>query len=46
MPSSGFMSSVYPSSLVGELISFPKFPSWLGKNSSYRKHKREMQTMK
>ena len=40
MPAFGFMSSVYPAEMVAESIGFPQFPSWLGKFSSERKHKR------
>lgn len=40
MPAAGYMSSVYPTLMVSESIGFPQFPSWLGKFSSERKHKR------
>lgn len=40
MPSFGYMSSVYPSEMVADSLGFPQFPSWLGKFSSERKHKR------
>jgi hypothetical protein len=40
MPAFGFMSSVYPAEMVAENIGYPSFPSWLGKFSSERKHKR------
>ncbi|CAD8135885.1 unnamed protein product [Paramecium octaurelia] len=41
MPSFGFLSSVYPSCIVGEQMDFPKFPQWLGKNSTASKIRRE-----
>lgn len=40
MPSFGFLSSVYPSTLSGNTLEFPKFPTWLGKNSTATKIKR------
>ena len=46
MPSFGFLSSVYPSTLVGEKMEFPRFPSWLGKNSTATKIKRESHVIK
>ncbi|CAK60343.1 unnamed protein product (macronuclear) [Paramecium tetraurelia] len=46
MPSFGFLSSVYPSTIVGEQMDFPKFPSWLGKNSTANKIKRERHQIK
>lgn len=41
MPQFGLLSSIYPACLIGESLAFPKFPSWLGKNSSARKNRRE-----
>lgn len=41
MPSYGFLSSVYPSTIVGNTLEFPKFPAWLGKNSTASKIRRE-----
>ncbi|CAD8132510.1 unnamed protein product [Paramecium pentaurelia] len=46
MPSFGFLSSVYPSTIVGEQMDFPKFPQWLGKNSTANKIKRERYQIK
>ncbi|CAD8054768.1 unnamed protein product [Paramecium sonneborni] len=46
MPSFGFLSSVYPSTIVGDKMDFPKFPSWLGKNSTASKIKRENHIIK
>ncbi|CAD8077029.1 unnamed protein product [Paramecium sonneborni] len=46
MPSFGFLSSVYPSTIIGDKMEFPKFPSWLGKNSTASKIKRESHIIK
>lgn len=46
MPSFGFLSSVYPAALVGNKLEFPKFPAWLGKNSTAMKVKRESLVIK
>lgn len=46
MPSYGFLSSVYPSTIVGDTLEFPKFPTWLGKNSTASKIRRESYIIK
>lgn len=42
MPNLGLASSLYPGHLCGNYLNFPKFPEWLGKNSSQRKIIREI----
>ena len=40
MPAYAFMSCVYAPEKISDAMGRPEFPSWLGKNSSERKHKR------
>jgi len=46
MPNLGFNSAIYPCEIVKPFVHFPKFPEWLGKNSSQRKKYRELRELK
>lgn len=46
MPSYGFMSCIYTTEKACQSLGFPRFPSWLGKNSSERKNKRLVKELK
>jgi len=46
LPNMGFASSVAPAMLVKGYLHFPRFPEWLGKNSSQRKSKRLLKEVK
>ena len=46
MPNLAFASTIYPTFLSSNLIPFPKFPEFLGKNSSQRKTVREIKELK
>jgi len=46
MPNFAFMSSIYPCEVIRPNVAFPKFPEWLGKNSSTRKKQRELKEIR
>lgn len=46
MPNLGIISTIYPALLSSNTIPFPKFPEFLGKNSSQRKITREIKELK
>ena len=46
MPNLGIISTIYPALLSSNTIPFPKFPEFLGKNSSQRKVTREIKELK
>jgi len=41
-----FSSTIYPGHLVSQQVPFPKFPEWLGKNSSTRKTNRLLKELR
>ena len=46
MPNFAFMSAIYPCEVIRPNVAFPKFPEWLGKNSSTRKKQRELKEIR
>ena len=46
LPNLGFASSIAPCLLVKGSSFYPRFPEWLGKNSSQRKSKRLIRELK
>jgi len=46
MPNFGFASVIYPTFLSSNAIPFPKFPEFLGKNSTQRKVMREIKELR
>lgn len=46
LPNMGFASSIAPTLLLKGSVFYPRFPEWLGKNSSNRKAKRLLRELK
>ena len=46
LPHFAFSSTIVPADLVCVSMGFPKFPEWLGKNSSQRKSYRELRELR
>lgn len=46
LPNMGICTSVAPCMLVNGMSNYPRFPEWLGKNSSQRKAKRLISELK
>ena len=46
LPNYGICSSVAPSLICRGKIHYPRFPEWLGKNSSQRKSHRQIKEVK
>jgi len=42
----GFASSIAPTSILRGSLFYPRFPEWMGKNSTQRKSKRLLKELK